>query len=307
MRRVRLLRRIVAAHLRREDTTCPYCGGRRTSVVARKYALLHLRRCAACGLGFRWPKDSPGFNAAYYDERYDQPGLTTDLPDDAEVARLVASGFRGTEKDFGEKIALLRAVCPAGRVLDFGASWGYGAVQLRQAGYDVVGFEIGRSRARYGRDRLGVSILSEPAALGRLPAGAFDAVFSNHVLEHLPEPASAFDTFARLLRPGGVLLAFVPNAGGVSARCLGPKWGPLLCERHTLAIDADFVEGALARHGFRVRTTSEPYSVATVSALLERDTSTALRDGDELLILARRSAGLPARCPAAAIGIGDAS
>jgi 2-polyprenyl-3-methyl-5-hydroxy-6-metoxy-1,4-benzoquinol methylase len=290
MRRARFLGRIVVAHLWSEDRTCPYCGERRSSVVARKYAVLQLRRCAACSLMFRWPKDSPAFNAAYYEERYDQPGLTTGLPDDGEVARLVASGFRGTEKDFAEKIALLRSVCPGGRVLDFGCSWGYGTLQLRQAGYDVLGFEVGRSRARYGRDRLGVPIVSDPAALARLPAGAFDAIYSNHVLEHLPDPAAAFDTFARLLHPGGVLLAFVPNGSGASARSLGPEWGPLLCERHTLAIDAPFVEGALARHGFSVRTASDPYSVADVSQLLERGGSMAMQDGDELLILARRIA-----------------
>lgn len=42
------------------------------------------------------------------------------------------------------------------------------------------------------------------------PDGSFDAVLCSEVLEHVPEPTHALDEFARLLRPGGVLILTAP-------------------------------------------------------------------------------------------------
>jgi SAM-dependent methyltransferase len=43
------------------------------------------------------------------------------------------------------------------------------------------------------------------------PAGAFDVVFADNVLEHLREPARVFQEVFRVLKPGGRFLAKTPN------------------------------------------------------------------------------------------------
>jgi SAM-dependent methyltransferase len=282
--------RVLSAYAVDHDRACPYCHETRTAVVLRKYGLLQLRRCTGCHLLFRWPKDSVRRNTEYYQVRYRQPGLTTDLPGPEQVAALLATGFRGTDKDFADKIGLLRLLCPQGRVLDFGCSWGYGAAQLRAVGYDTVGFEVSAARAAFGREHLGLDIVDSYGDIDQMAAGSFDAIFCNHVLEHLPAPRAAFERIARLLRPGGILVAFVPNAGGESARRLGSAWGPLVCERHTLAFDRDFVEAALTRHGFDVHVSSDPYDPDEIVQQLNEGFRTTRFDGDELFIAARRHA-----------------
>jgi SAM-dependent methyltransferase len=42
------------------------------------------------------------------------------------------------------------------------------------------------------------------------PDASFDAVLCSEVLEHVPEPTHALDQFARLLKPGGMLILTAP-------------------------------------------------------------------------------------------------
>lgn len=293
MARPGFLVRVLASYVVDHDRACPYCHERRTAVVLRKYGLLQLRRCTGCHLLFRWPKDSLRMNTVYYQACYRQAGLTTELPDAEQAAALVEVGFRGTDKDFADKIALLRMLCSRGRVLDFGCSWGYGVAQLQSAGYESMGFEVSAMRAAYGRVRLGLEIVDSYSDIDRMSPGAFDAIFCNHVLEHLPTPRIAFERFARLLRPGGVVVAFVPNANGASARRLGSGWGPLVCERHTLALDRNFIETALTQYGFDVHVSSGPYRPTEILHRLNSGLRAERVDGDELLIAARRRASAP--------------
>lgn len=44
------------------------------------------------------------------------------------------------------------------------------------------------------------------------PDESFDAILCSEVLEHIPEPTRALDEFARLLKPGGVLILTAPFA-----------------------------------------------------------------------------------------------
>lgn len=39
----------------------------------------------------------------------------------------------------------------------------------------------------------------------------FDLIFSRYVLEHLPEPGAVFREWARVLKPGGLLIVLTPN------------------------------------------------------------------------------------------------
>jgi SAM-dependent methyltransferase len=132
-------------------------------------------------------------------------------------------------------------------LLDYGASWGYGVRQFKDAGYDAAGFEISRARAAFGSQRLGVRIVTDVREL--MPA-SFDIVHTAHVLEHLADLRAAFADFRRLLRPDGHLVIFVPNGDGRSARALGVKWGPMIGEKHVNALTGSFLERALSQYGF---------------------------------------------------------
>jgi 2-polyprenyl-3-methyl-5-hydroxy-6-metoxy-1,4-benzoquinol methylase len=236
---------------------------------------------------FRWPKDTIAFNRRFYQRQYSE-GITTDMPYEVSLENSIASRFSDKEKDLGEKIALLKMLLPRGRVLDFGCSWGYGTMQLAAAGYDAVGFEISQPRAGFGRTGMGLTIISNEAELDKLE-GSFDAVFASHVLEHLPAPSPVFDRIARLLKPRGLLLAFVPNCSGDEALRLGARWGPMCCEKHPLALDAEFLENALPKHGLQAVAFCEPYTLHEMIACGDRPAAQRHLRGAELVVIARNA------------------
>jgi 2-polyprenyl-3-methyl-5-hydroxy-6-metoxy-1,4-benzoquinol methylase len=210
-----------ASWLSGSRTACPSCGTTASDVVARKHLVTELRRCRRCRLLFRSPTLPAEETKEFYQEDYSQ-GFTTDLPDATALAALTAARFQGTEKDYAPYLQVLEAlgVGPGARVFDFGCSWGYGSWQLCEAGYDVQAFEISKPRAAYARERLGVSTHTTPPA----PQASFDVFFSAHVLEHVPSVAGAVSYGLSMLRPGGLLVAFTPNASAAYRRARPERW-----------------------------------------------------------------------------------
>jgi 2-polyprenyl-3-methyl-5-hydroxy-6-metoxy-1,4-benzoquinol methylase len=259
---------VILKYLDGQDRRCPHCRAVATELVGRKYGLLQLRKCRACALMFRWPKDSAEDNRRFYSGLYrERSGVTTNLPSPAELRAMCASRFAGTDRDASGRIALLRSLKPAGALLDYGASWGYTAWQFAQAGYRVTGFEIDRDRAAYGRVCLGLEMIDDPGRFASLSDSSFDVIYSSHVLEHLPDLSATFDTFFRLLRPSGVLAVFVPNATGADwPDIFRFKRSFAFGEKHTFALSAEFFERNLPAHGFVLETVdTSPYAPVPMS------------------------------------------
>ncbi|MEU9354873.1 class I SAM-dependent methyltransferase [Streptomyces griseoloalbus] len=102
------------------------------------------------------------------------------------------------------------------RVLDAGCGTGRALTPLRAAvgpsgvvlGADLTPAML-REAARAGRDRDGVLLLTDVAALP-LRSSSLDAVFAAGLIAHLPDPAGNLREIARVVRPGGVLALFHP-------------------------------------------------------------------------------------------------
>jgi len=232
---------------------------------------------------YRYPKDHAEKSREFYQNTY-REGMTTDFPDQSELEGLLESNFTNTEKNFSERIDLVRRFSRGPNLLDFGCSWGYGLYQFRKAGFNVIGFEISEQRARYGREKLGMQIISSSQELGELRPASFDVVFSNHVLEHLPTPRIAFEVFDRLLTEEGTLLIFVPNCGGVNATRYGVRWGPMIGEKHALALTAKYFAKALQHFNMTAWFLSSPYGDNSLNPV----GPDGKLSGDELMVIAKR-------------------
>lgn len=279
------LRRMIRHRLAGRCASCPYCGGKQLRRVARKRLVLDVYECTACLLLFRWPLETEEEFHRFYQAEY-REGAITELPSEDQLRDMSRRRFAGSTLDLSSKIALLRAMVASGRILDYGCSWGYGVFQLRASGYDATGFEISRRRAEFARQWLGAEILDDPAALDSSP-GAFDVLFTNHVVEHLRGLRQAFDLFGRLLRPQGLLFCVLPNFSGREAR--NGRFLNWIGEAHPVAPTRDFFLRNLPTHGFReVHSFSGPFTETVARSAARGEYAGLGLDGDELLVLARK-------------------
>jgi hypothetical protein len=79
-----------------------------------------------------------------------------------------------------------------------------------------------------------------------------------HSLEHLSDPGALLQAAAGNLRPGGVLVAAVPNPQALQFRVLGRRWPHIDAPRHLHLMPAGAVTARAERHGLqRVSLTSD--------------------------------------------------
>jgi 2-polyprenyl-3-methyl-5-hydroxy-6-metoxy-1,4-benzoquinol methylase len=106
---------------------------------------------------------------------------------------------------------------PGRRVLDLGCRDG-ALTRAYLDGNEVVGFDADRE-ALAAAARLGIEThwadLDQPL---EAPDAGFDVVVAGELLEHLRDPQALVAEIRRVLRPGGTLVASVPNAYRLKGR-----------------------------------------------------------------------------------------
>lgn len=190
-----------------EGRACPLCDSPRTAFF-HAWSDFQVRRCADCGFAYIDPEawTDPYTQADYY-----TPAAFDDI--------------RPGQPHLRRRVADLRRYVPRGRTLDVGCGRGEVSLLLAEAGFAAEGIDespcaIEHLQARFPHIQWHCgSVLERVDELG-----TFDAVTLYHVLEHLRRPREAVARLRRLLRPGGLLVVEVPNAGGLKARLKGPRW-----------------------------------------------------------------------------------
>jgi len=177
---------------------------RRRGELAERASFTHdyatdLVACAGCGLLLRSPRPrAADVEEAYTEERYPAERLPEMLASQVE-------SFRG-------KAPVLRRLGVAGRVVEVGSFLGGFLEIARSVGWDAVGVDPGKQvaeRCRARGLRVVTATFEEFADQG---GGApCDCVAIWNTFDQLPDPRSALEGAARLLRPGGILALRVPH------------------------------------------------------------------------------------------------
>ena len=273
--------------LERVDS-CPVCGESARSLLHDKLTdnvfftaagEWTMWRCSACRSAYYDPRPTPATIGLAYSQYYTHEQIEPPPPATKLVARLrsvLANGYRNAR--FGTKLKpssrlghmvgrlvppLARSVetefrylphCPGpqAKLLDIGCGGGDWLAGVRQAGWLTFGADpdpVARSR---GADQ--AIEIRENAKAWLDQAGTFDAITSNHSLEHVHDPGALLHDAFELLKPGGQFVVETPNIDGWGHRIYGRDWVGLDPPRHLVLFNRDSLRAALARTGFvRIR------------------------------------------------------
>jgi SAM-dependent methyltransferase len=147
-------------------------------------------------------------------------------------------------KAFAER-AKVRAYAPylaaGSRVLDIGCGDGHLLAELRDGvGHPLrlEGIEFSATAAA-AAERAGFRVYRARIEEAELPAGAFDLVIMNQLIEHVRDPVAVLRRVARALRPGGHLFIETPNLDSLDARLFRRRyWGGYHLPRHFHLFDS---------------------------------------------------------------------
>ncbi|HEY3109814.1 MAG TPA: class I SAM-dependent methyltransferase [Chloroflexota bacterium] len=222
---------------------CPVCArGRLAAPIARVKGHT-LRRCGHCGFVAVAPLPSEEELAGLY------------ASEERVVRRALAMGGHLAEplRRRGQIVVDLirQRHAAAHRVAEIGCSYGFGLQVLRQAGYEVKGYELSRPAVELARRELGLDVEARP--LPR-PEERFDAILLRHVLEHVREPDACLAALARNLASAGLLVLAVPNWASLTARLWRRHWVWVDPPQHLSYFTPRTLGLLLDRLGYRVES-----------------------------------------------------
>jgi SAM-dependent methyltransferase len=135
-------------------------------------------------------------------------------------------------------------------LLDFGCGDGDFLLEAMKKGW----YGRGVDRDRLGTDLHDLKIVTELDELGE--GSQFDCATFWHVLEHLEDPVSVLADLRGWLKPGGVVVAAVPNFGSWQARTIGASWIHLDVPRHISHFTSESLSKTFEMSGYRVEQIS---------------------------------------------------
>jgi 2-polyprenyl-3-methyl-5-hydroxy-6-metoxy-1,4-benzoquinol methylase len=202
-----------------------------------------LRRCQACELVRVDPRLDDAVLSRLYDEDfYFSTGWALQ-----GIAELVIRQIQRTRQRRVQRFVR------SGSLLDVGSGDGRFVQHMANEGWLATGIDfspaaqaLAQARGSRGRFLYG-SLFDhefEPASI--------DAVTLWQVLEHIGEPREFLKRTHKLMRPGGVFVAAVPNIDGLSARLAGDRWWGLDVPRHLVHYTPRTLCAALVHTGFTV-------------------------------------------------------
>ena len=227
--------------LRKKHSPCPYCGNS-PFIYDKKHLVIDICKCQECGLFFVNPVYVSSENAGtFYDNAYSSDA--TYIPDADALELMKQRNFRGSHKDYNDRLTVIRKLVNGDKLLEFGSSWGYFLFQSQAYGFCPTGVELSAKRSAFGHDNLGINISPDLDSIH----DKFDVIYSAHVLEHLLDLSDIFKKFHERLKPNGSLIIEVPN---FDPDTKGKSVYSIIGKVHPLGFSKHFFESNLPKHGF---------------------------------------------------------
>jgi SAM-dependent methyltransferase len=161
-------------------------------------------------------------------------------------------------------------------LVDIGCGSGFVLEVAKDRGWtDLHGVEPSGDAIAKAAPGIAPLIVQDMMRTGLFEEESLSAVTLFQVLDHMPDPADLLGDCLRILRPGGVILAFNHNVRAWSARLLGER-SPIVDVEHTFLYSPQTMHRLFTKAGFDVISVGpvrNTYSISYLTHLLPLPTS----------------------------------
>ncbi|HXK35915.1 MAG: Methyltransferase type 12 [Parcubacteria group bacterium GW2011_GWA1_47_10] len=224
---------------------CLLCGGRRAQPFLR-HQNYQLFECKQCGLV------SPNIDLAKVDgqELYDDPVCV------ADTKREVLDTYEYRKKTYApERLKYLlekTGLRPRSlRLLDIGCGPGYFLSHLKDQNIRAKGLELADFLIKICQAK-GLQV--EKADLDKEPDRAYNAITMFDVLEHIANPLPFMRNVHKKLRPGGYVLAYIPNIHSLAFHLMRDQQNTLQPFQHLCFYDPASLSHLAKKTGFKIHS-----------------------------------------------------
>ena len=210
-------------------------------------------QCLNCDLVFQNPRPSPAEISAFYPTKTYHPFKALnqhEAPTPTPLQR--------------KRAALLTSLSRVGRVLDVGCGSGLFLLAMSELGWECQGVEPNHAAAEFAAKAYQLQV-QKGDIFTKKPSQEYDLITLWDVLEHTHSPKQVLLYAEKLLRPGGILAASVPNWGGIEQRLFRERWIAVDAPRHLYHFTISTLSALLAVCGFDsmiLKTQASPLSLS---------------------------------------------
>lgn len=252
--------------------TCPLCTGLKISDFLTctdhfvSGEVFDICKCENCG--FLFTRDTPPEQEAgryyesddYISHSDSKKGFTE------KIYQLIRRFMLLRKKNLIKKITGLSS----GAILDIGSGTGHFLNTMKKAGWDIEGVEINAKAREYAVSQFKIDTIP-PEKTDTLLLKSFDCITLWHVLEHFYDPFSIMEDIGRYLKPMGIVIIALPNAGSFDTRHYGDKWAAFDVPRHLWHFNpSTFSQFAMKNKFSIIEKRYLPFDVFYISILSER-------------------------------------
>jgi 2-polyprenyl-3-methyl-5-hydroxy-6-metoxy-1,4-benzoquinol methylase len=202
-------------------------------------------RCIKCGLMRTNPRPTPETIGTYYPSDYGpyQGVDLTPTPSRSCIKKWLKDLLRLESKSI-PPIA-------TGRLLEIGCANGSYMEQMRNAGWMVEGIEFSESVAERARQK-GFKVQTATVETAQPPTDPVDIVAAWMVLEHLHEPIKALQKMRSWVKPGGYLIASIPDSSSLELKIFKHRWYALQLPNHLYHYTPKTISQILEASGWKL-------------------------------------------------------
>lgn len=163
-----------------------------------------------------------------------------------------------------------------GRLLDIGCGTGHFAATMKNAGWEVTGIEPNTKARDYCTRKFNIAVI-EPEKISDLDSTVYDCITMWHVLEHFHDPFTYAREISRMLKPGGVCIAALPNSYSFDASYYKRYWAAYDVPRHLWHFTPDTFKVFANKTDYQInQIRTLPFDVFYISILSEKNKGTLM-------------------------------